>query len=141
MTAERLAVPGVRAIDHVAIVVQDIDSALAYYVETLGLDVVEDEVLDERSARLAYVDAGNVLIQLVQPLGDGPVATFLAERGEGLHHICFAVDRIEQTLEALDAETNDGIFKGGRGRRACFLKDRMNGTLVELYDQHDGQAS
>jgi methylmalonyl-CoA epimerase len=130
--------PAVRSVDHIGIVVNDIGSALEYYVGALGLPVVHEEVLVERSARLVFVDAGNVLIQLVEPLAAGPLTEFLANEGEGFHHICFEVHDIPDTLRTLTAQTNDGIFPGGRGRRACFLKDVPAGLRIELYEEPRG---
>jgi len=130
--------PVVRSVDHIGIVVGDIGSALEYYVGVLGLPVVHEEVLVERSARIVFVDAGNVLIQLVEPLAAGPLTEFLAGSGEGLHHVCFEVHDIPDALRAFSADTNDGIFPGGRGRRACFLKNLPAGLRIELYEAPAG---
>ena len=124
-----------RAVDHIGLVVRDADAAAAYYIRELGLPMIHDEVLLDHSARLVWIDGGNVLIQLVQPIGAGPVADFLDERGEGLHHLCFSVTNLAAALATLGAETRDGIFPGGRGKRACFLKDRPFGLLVEMYEE------
>ncbi|MGZ8758361.1 MAG: VOC family protein [Aeromicrobium sp.] len=127
--------PAVRSVDHIGIIVNDIDATLEYYVGVLGLPVVHDEVLVERSARIVFVDAGNVLIQLVQPTAVGALTEFLASQGEGVHHVCFAVNNIPETLRTIAAETSDGIFPGGRGRRACFLKNLPAGVRIELYEE------
>lgn len=127
--------PQVDFVDHVAIAVHDADAALPFYVSRLGLRVVGDEAADDPGVRLTYLDGGNVLIQLVQPLRPGPVADFLRTRGEGLHHLCFNVERIEPVLGALPGEEGARIFAGGRGRRACFLLHEPNGVRVELTER------
>jgi methylmalonyl-CoA epimerase len=122
----------IERIDHVAIAVHAIDASLPYYRDELRLVLVHDEVLPEIGVRLAYLDAGNTMVQLVEPIADGPVATFLAEHGEGLHHICFAVEAIPTVLQSLAGETQARIFMGGRKRRCAFLLHRPNGLLTEL---------
>jgi methylmalonyl-CoA epimerase len=119
-------------VDHVAIAVWDADASLARYTDGLGLTLVGDERAEDPGVRLVYLDAGNTFVQLVQPIRPGPVRQFLTERGEGLHHVCFAVDRLERVLAALPGQHDVPIFRGGRGRRACFLTGTANGALVEL---------
>lgn len=123
---------GLRWLDHAAIAVADIDAALPYYEETLGLKVVHDEIADDPGVRLCYLDAGNAYIQLVEPVRPGPVQQFLDEHGEGLHHICFAVDDIPRMLAAADDGNGVQVFMGGRERLACFLSGTPTGVLIEL---------
>ncbi|MEU7837822.1 VOC family protein [Nonomuraea sp. NPDC052129] len=122
-------------VDHVGIAVHDADQALPFYVERLGMTVIGDERAEDPGVRLTYLDAGNVMLQLVQPFRDGPVARFLRERGEGLHHVCFSVADIETTLAGLPGQESAQIFMGGRGRRACFLLGEPNGVRVELTER------
>lgn len=132
-----LAGAAVSHIDHVAVAVADADAASTYYCKQLGLTLDHDERLPAIGVRLMYLRPGTdgsaaATVQLVQPIGDGPVADFLAERGEGLHHVCFAVPDIDDALNALPGERGTGVFTGGRGRRACFLSTRPSGALIEL---------
>lgn len=125
-----------RRIDHVAIAVRDADIAARWYVEQLGLRIVADEAVEDAGVRLVYLASGgadgkHTALQLVQPVTPGSVETFVRDHGEGLHHICFTVDDIPQTLRALD-QTDAIPFRGGRGKRACFLLTRPNNTLIEL---------
>ncbi|HLH59015.1 MAG TPA: VOC family protein [Streptosporangiaceae bacterium] len=117
-------------VDHVAIAVRDADAALPYYTQRLGLPVIGDEIAEEPGVRLVYLDAGNTFVQLVQPVRPGPVAGWLDEHGEGLHHICFAAPDLAEVLGTLGDSAP--IFRGGRGRNACFLSDRPNNVAVEL---------
>ncbi|HVA88704.1 MAG TPA: VOC family protein [Chloroflexota bacterium] len=130
----------IERIDHIAIAVHAIDASLPYYRNELRLVLVHDEVLPEVGVRLAYLDAGNSMLQLVEPLAAGPVATFLAEHGEGLHHICFAVEAIPDVLQRLTGETEARLFMGGRQRRCAFLVHRPNGLLTELTETRPSAA-
>ena len=130
------AVPAtpIAGIDHVAVIVRDIDAALPYYTEQLGFRLTGDEHTQASGGvRLAYLDAGNLTIQLVSPTGaSGPLADYLATRGEGLHHICLTVDDIEQTIACFAPGATVPVAVGGRGRRTAFLPDRPNGLITEL---------
>jgi methylmalonyl-CoA/ethylmalonyl-CoA epimerase len=129
--------PGLaKRIDHVGVAVRDIDASLAYYVDVLGLVVSVDVPLDDGSTRLAYLEAGDTTLQLVQPLRAGPLAEFLDNNGEGLHHICFAVDELEGALRSLPGhERTDAMYIGGRRCRVSFIAARPNGMTVELTEQ------
>ncbi|MCC6791308.1 MAG: VOC family protein [Thermomicrobiales bacterium] len=124
----------VAGIDHVALIVRDIDEALPFYTEQLGFRLISDELTTASGgARLAYLDAGNIILQLVSPTGaSGPIRDALDANGEGLHHICLTVDDIDQTLDRLAPGVETPIAVGGRGRRTAFLPIRPNGLVTEL---------
>jgi methylmalonyl-CoA/ethylmalonyl-CoA epimerase len=124
----------IAGIDHVAILVRDIDASLPYYTEQLGFRLTGDERTQASGGvRLAYLDAGNVSIQLVSPTGaSGPIADYLASHGEGLHHICFTVDDIDQTIAKFAPGQDVPVSVGGRSRRTAFLPARPNGLITEL---------
>ena len=125
----------IERIDHVAILVRDIQASLPHYMEELGLSLVHDECIDAR-IRLVYLRSGSdersTMVQLIQPLQPGPLQQVLNERGEGLHHLCFAVNDIRETLQNLTGEAAARIFTGGRGRRCAYLLKQYNEVLVEL---------
>ncbi len=121
------------AVDHVGIAVLDADAAMAYYRDTLGMEVVGDEVADDPGVRLVYLAAGTDLIQLVQPVRPCPVQSWLDEHGEGLHHVCLRVESIPNALLEYGTDADRApIFRGGRSRRACFLDNTPQGVLIEL---------
>jgi len=138
---ERLPLAGllpgtVRGLDHVGIVVRNATAAAATFTTLLGLGLVHDETLPHLNVRLSYLQTGGqagagTFLQLVEPTGPGPVMEFLDSHGEGLHHVCFAVDDAEAAVVAAGG-TAAGVFPGGRGRRCVFLAQQPHGVLVEL---------
>lgn len=122
------------SIHHVAIAVVDIEQTVALFEERYGLRQVHSEIAEEPGVRLAYLDGGAVYVQLVQPIREGAVQTFLEERGEGLHHVCFEVPDIYATARELNAAGESSVFLGGQGRLACFLEDTPAGALIELVE-------
>jgi methylmalonyl-CoA epimerase len=122
----------VRRIDHVGILVRSIDASLPFYRETLALELVADETRPDGTVRLAYLEAGDTTVQLVEPLTDGPAARYLAAKGEGLHHICFDVDDIRAALDRIPGQEGPAIVDGGRGCRVAFLAEPTTPVLVEF---------
>ena len=84
-------------VDHVALLVADIDRALPDFVGRLGLRVASDETLTDPAVRLVHLDTGNVDLQLVQPVGPGRLQDDLGRAGPGLHHICFGVPDLAES--------------------------------------------
>lgn len=125
-------------VDHVAVVVADIDQALASF-KKFGFRIASDESLTQPPVRLVHLDAGNVDLQMVQPLGPGALADDLRDRGPGLHHVCFGVPGLADSLADLE-ESGDAAFTGGQGRRACFLTSRPSQLQIELIEFRDGAA-
>jgi methylmalonyl-CoA/ethylmalonyl-CoA epimerase len=121
-----------RRIDHVGVLVVDAEAARATFAEGFGLQPSEDWTEPKGSFRLVYLDSGDTTLQLVQPIGPGPLMDELAERGEGLHHLCFQIEGFDRTLDSLASGTNGEPYVGGRGSRVCFLTQRKHGVLVEL---------
>ena len=124
----------IRRLDHVAIAVHDTERALEHFSGHLGLRVISSEEIPRPRLRLTYLDAGNAMLQLVEPLDDdSAIATHLARSGEGLHHICFGVDEV--AAGAAELSVQDGaevIVGGGRGRLSAFVPGpRPHGVAIE----------
>jgi methylmalonyl-CoA epimerase len=128
-----------RRLDHVGLVVRDTQSALDYFTGTLGMTVVETEDLEVPPVRLTFLEGGGAALQLVEPLVDGsPVGRFLAEHGEGLHHVCFEVDDLLQAVRALSGGDEPELVIEGQRRRSAFVPNRHeHGLLVELTQQRE----
>jgi methylmalonyl-CoA/ethylmalonyl-CoA epimerase len=112
----------IRRLDHVAVIVADTERALEHFRDRLGLRVAAVDEPPEVPVRLTYLDLGNTYLQLVEPLDPGhATAVWLAANGEGLHHVCFAVDDLMADLEAMSPEGAAQLPLGsGRGRPAGF---------------------
>ena len=129
------------SIDHIAVVVRDLDEALSFYRDALGLEVTERRRVPEEQVEVASLSLGDASIELVQPLEAGSgVARFLEKRGEGLHHVCLTVDDIVAAMEQLRDAGADLITerprRGAGGRRYAFVHPKSaHGVLFELYEE------
>ena len=129
-------------LDHVALAVHDLDTAIDDYRRLFGAEPLHREVVEEQGVEEAMIAVGGSFVQLLQPLReDTPVGRFLAARGEGLHHIALAVADIEAALDHLEREGARLVDKepriGGGGARIAFVHPKaFAGTLVELVESH-----
>jgi methylmalonyl-CoA/ethylmalonyl-CoA epimerase len=125
-------------VDHIAIVVPEIDSALNFWQEALGLPLEHVEEIPEQETAVAMMPVGESEIELVQPTSEtSGMAKYMTKRGPGLHHICFEVDDIEATLAELKAKGIRLINKepviGAGGKKVAFVHPKSaSGVLVEL---------
>jgi methylmalonyl-CoA/ethylmalonyl-CoA epimerase len=132
--------PRVKRIDHVAIVVDDIDRALAFWRDGLGLEVSHVEDVPGQQSVVAFLPTEHGDIELVKPTdAESGVARFLEKRGPGVHHVCFQVDDIEASLGALQTKgirlINADPIIGTAGKRIAFIHpESTHGVLVELYE-------
>ena len=128
-------------IDHVAIAVRDLDAALADLKTRYGAEPLSREVIESQGVEEAMVPVGGSSIQVLQPLApDTPVGRFVEKRGEGLHHIAFAVPDIDAAIEHLVSTGARLIDReprvGGGGHRIAFVHpSAFAGTLVELVER------
>lgn len=135
----------IRKVHHVGIVVRDMEQALRFYRDTLGLRIHKHEPIVEQGVDAALLMLGDSEIELLQPIQpETGIARYLERKGEGLHHICFEVDDVErdlQTLKARGAQMIDEQTRIGLAGRICFLHpNAMDGALIELcqpLDEHD----
>jgi len=127
-----------KGLDHVAIVVKDLDVAIAHYRDALGLELAEIEEVPEQKVKTAIFGHGMGRIELICPTTeDSGVAKYLQKRGEGLHHICVEVDDIEAAMAALKAKgaplLDESPKVGAGGAKVAFVHPKGNhGVLVEL---------
>lgn len=132
-------------IHHLAVVVERLDPALAFWRDSLGLEleVVEDMAHD--LVRIAFLPVGESKIELVEPSDDTTgVARFLAKSGEGFHHVCFEVENLAETLLRLEIDGIELIDtsprKGAEGPVAFLHPRSCHGVLVELIEAPGGPA-
>lgn len=127
-----------KGLDHVAILVSDLDAAIRLYRDVYGLDLAEVEEVPSEKVRVAIFGHGAGRIELVSPSGpDSPMAKAIEKRGEGLHHICLEVPDIEKAMAALSAQgaplLDEKPRPGAGGARVAFVHPKgSRGVLVEL---------
>jgi methylmalonyl-CoA epimerase len=127
----------IKKIDHIAIVVESLDTALSVYRDALGMTVTDVREMPEQDVKMAFLPTGDSEIELLEPLSaDSGIGKYLAKRGEGLHHICLEVDDIDATLADLKAKgaqlIDETPKRGAYGRIAFIHPKGAHGVLVEL---------
>jgi len=131
------------SIHHIAVVVRDLDAALDLYRDALGLEMSERRQVPEEGVEIAFLPAGEGEIELLRPLDEeSGVARFLEKRGEGLHHVCLAVDDVEAAMERLQAAgaqlLSDEPRVDAHGTRYVFVHPKSaHGVLLELYESRE----
>lgn len=124
-------------LDHIGIAINKIEAALPFYQQGLGLTPHIEEV-PAMKVRTAKLPTANMVIELVEPLaGEEAVSKFLEKRGEGIHHLCFAVANIKDTMKQLQAKGYKPIYPepkvGAGGHLVNFLSPKdTSGVLIEL---------
>ncbi len=128
-------------IDHVAIAVQDLEAAIAYYEATFGATVEHREVVESDGVEEALLNVAESYIQLLTPTrDDSPVAKYLEKKGEGLHHIGYRVDDCAAALQSVKDQGGRVIDEaprpGSRGTTVAFIHPKAAfGTLIELVQE------
>lgn len=129
----------IKRINHIAIAVSDMQQALAFWRDILGLELHHVEDVPSQKSIVAFMPVGDSEVELVKPTAeDTGVAKFIAERGGGLHHLCFEVDHIEEMLAHLKSKGVRLINESPLelpGRKMAFIHPKSTGgVLVELYE-------
>jgi len=128
----------IKGLKHVGIAVNSIDESLQVFVKTLGLKHEKTVTLDERKLKIALLEAGEIKIELLEPMDkEGTIAKFLQSRGEGIHHIAFKVTDIENMLQQLKSKgvtlIDEEPRKGAEGGKVAFIHPKSTkNVLVEL---------
>lgn len=128
-------------VDHIGIAVHSIEKALPYYTNTLGLKLLAIEEVASQKVRVAFIDAGNIKLELLEATeDDGPVAKFIEKRGEGIHHVAFGVRDIRLRMKELKESgvhlLQDEPKKGAGGAEVAFLHPKSSyGVLYELCEK------
>ncbi|MBI5354722.1 MAG: methylmalonyl-CoA epimerase [Chloroflexi bacterium] len=131
--------PQIKAINHVAIVVEDMAKPLAFWRDALGLELHELRDVPAEKSQIAFLPVGNGEVELVRPTSDDSgIAKYLAKRGQGMHHFCLEVDDIEGMMSQLKAKNirliNEEPRTSADGKKYAFIHpESTGGVLVELY--------
>jgi methylmalonyl-CoA/ethylmalonyl-CoA epimerase len=128
-------------VDHIGIAVQSIKETLKFYSGILGLKLEGEEVVQEQKVKTAFLPIGDTEVELLESTApDGPIAKFIEKKGEGIQHIAFLVDDIDEVLKELGEKGVKLIDlkprMGAGGKRIAFLHPKDTyGVLVELCEK------
>ena len=131
-------------VDHIGIAVKSIEASLPYYTDVLGLSLIHIEEVVSEKVRVAFIDSGNIKLELLQPMDEtSTIHSFIEKKGEGIHHIAFGVTGIQERLDELK---NKGVRLiqetpkiGAGGAQVAFIHPKSSGgVLYELCDKSKG---
>lgn len=131
--------PVIKKINHVAIVVEDMENALSFWRDALGLELHELRDVPVEKSQVAFMPVADDEIELVMPTtGDSGIAKYLAKRGQGMHHLCLEVDDLPGMMAQLKSKgvrlINEEPRTSVDGRKYAFIHpESACGVLVELY--------
>ncbi len=131
--------PYVKQINHIAVVVDDMDKALSFWRDALGMELHEMRDVPAEKSKVAFLPLHGSDVELVQPTSDDSgVAKYLAKRGPGMHHLCLEVDDIDAMLMQLKSKgvrlINEEPRTAADGKKYAFIHPESTaGVLVELY--------
>jgi methylmalonyl-CoA/ethylmalonyl-CoA epimerase len=137
----------IQSIDHLGIAVRSLDEAVPLYESALGLRCLGREEVASQKVKTAFFDVGGVHLELLEATApESPIAKFIAEKGEGIHHIAFRTDNIEGQLRQASANgirlIHEKPFDGAAGKLVAFLHPKSTrGVLTELCAVKPGSAA
>ncbi|KAB2952534.1 methylmalonyl-CoA epimerase [Heliorestis acidaminivorans] len=135
--------PKVQKIDHIGIAVKDLQQAIDFYENVIGIKCTMIEEVPDQKVKVAFLPTGDSEVELLESTDpDGPVAKFIAKNGEGMHHIAYRVDNLEAKLEELKRAgvplIDQKPRRGAGGAMIAFLHPKGTfGHLVELCQRED----
>lgn len=131
--------PQIKAINHVAVVVEDMEKSLAFWRDALGIELHELRDVPAEKSQVAFLPLAGAEVELVMPTtDDSGIAKYLAKRGPGMHHLCLEVDDIDGMLHDLKTKNirliNEEPRTAADGKKYAFIHpEATGGVLVELY--------
>lgn len=133
-------------VDHIGIAVSSLEETLPYYTDTLGLELLAIEEVDSEQVKVAFLDGGNVKIELLEPLSEkSAIHAFIEKKGQGIHHVAFGVTSIQDRLNELKEQgvrlINEQPKTGAGGAQVAFLHPKSShGVLYELCEKPKGET-
>jgi methylmalonyl-CoA/ethylmalonyl-CoA epimerase len=134
-------------IEHIGIAVKNLEKAISFYENILGLKCYNIETIPDKKVRTAFLMVGDTKIELLESTDpDGPIGRFIEKRGEGIHHIAFAVENIDESLgHAADSGVqliDTSPRKGAEGLDIAFLHPgSTSGVLIELCNANNNSVT
>lgn len=131
--------PQIKAINHVAVVVEDMEKSLVFWRDALGIELHELRDVPAEKSQVAFLPLAGAEVELVMPTtDDSGIAKYLAKRGQGMHHLCLEVDDINSMMTQLKSKNirliNEEPRTAADGKKYAFIHpESTGGVLVELY--------
>ncbi len=132
-----------RELDHIGIAVKNLDEAIKFYRDVLGLELVEVEEVPEEKVKIAMFKAGSVYIELLQGLSeDSAISKYVAKRGEGIHHIAIRVENVDALTKELKEKGVRVVYEepklvSGGKRKINFIHPKAtHGVLLEILERY-----
>lgn len=128
----------VKKIDHIGVAVKDLSRAITLYKNLLGCEPQAIEELQSEGVKIAFFQVGESSVELLEAIReDSPIAKFIRQRGEGIHHLCFRVDALEDKARELSASglrcLDTQPRRGAHNTRVCFFHPKdTGGVLIEF---------
>lgn len=125
-------------VDHIGIAVKNLDETLKFYTDALGLEVEGTETVEEQKVKVAFLPVGDTEVELLESTSpDGPIAKFIEKKGEGIQHIAFKVENIEEAIKHMKEKGFRMIDEkpryGAGGAKIAFCHPKSTyGVLLEL---------
>lgn len=128
-------------VDHIGIAVKNLDETLKFYTDILGLECHGTEVVEEQKVRVAFLPLGDTEVELLESTSeDGPIARFIEKNGEGVQHIAFKVENIEEAIADMKAKgmmmLDESPRYGAGGAKIAFMHPKSSyRVLIELSER------
>ncbi len=128
-------------LDHVGIAVKNLDETLEFYQNVLGLDLAETEIVEEQKVKVAFLPIGDTEVELLESTADdGPIAKYIERNGEGVQHLAFLVENIEEAIAEMQEKGMRMIDEmpryGAGGAKIAFMHPKSSyRVLVELCER------
>ncbi len=128
----------VKKVDHIGVAVSNLEEALKFYQEVMGLNLQGIEVVEEQKVKVAFLPIGDTEIELLESTDkEGPIAKYIEKKGEGIQHIAYRVEDIEEALEEMRSKgirlIDEKPRYGAGGAKIAFLHPKStHGVLIEL---------
>lgn len=128
-------------VDHIGVAVESLEAALSVYTGLLGIELKGTEVVEEQKVKTAFLPVGGTEVELLESTDpEGPIGKFIAAKGQGMQHVAFRVENIDEALAELKAKgvrlIDEKPRYGAGGARIAFLHPKAtNGVLVELCER------
>lgn len=129
-------------VDHIGIAVKNLDETLKFYTDILGLECQGTEVVEEQKVRVAFLPVGDTEVELLESTTeDGPIARFIEKNGEGMQHIAFKVDNIEEAIAYMQEKgmrmIDEAPRYGAGGAKIAFVHPKSSHRVLVELSQRD----